>query len=852
MSDERWQRIKDVLQAALERAPELRSAFLDEACGDDAEMRTEVEQLLVSHGEAGSFLEEPAALPGPLPLVGKRVGSYRILGEIGRGGMGRVYRAVRDDDSFQREVAVKVAGGGFDWELGAARFLRERQILARLHHPNIATLHDGGATEEGQPYLVMELVDGEPLDAYCASRQLGVRERLALFLTVCDAVHYAHQNLVVHRDLKPSNILVTSEGAPKLLDFGISKLLSPEGDLETLPTATILPLLTPEYASPEQVRGEPVTTASDVYSLGVVLYELLAGARPYDITTRSPEEVLRVVCGADPERPSTAVRRRTSRVAAGPATQVPASALQGDLDTIVLKCLRKDASRRYGSARELSEDLGNFLEGRPVQARPDSAAYRASKFVRRHRAAVVATALALLALVGTTLVALVQAREARLARTRAEKRFQDVRRLAHSVIFELHDGIQRLPGSTSVRELLVKRALEYLDELDRDSPGDPGLKAELAAAYEKIGDVQGGIASQNLGHRADAKVSYRRALALRQELASRYPGDPDHQRGLSAMYGRLGMLASWDSDLAGAAANYSLQLEAMRNVIRMSPGDVKSRRSAAAALANLGQVRAMSGDVEQGLADSREAIRLFESLVREDPPELRKAGFDVDDTLASVRQMLGENLVATGRPAEAVTAFGPSLAYREAQVRKAPDDTVAKAKLAFLLVLVGEAQQRAGALVESSRSFARSVLLCEGLLAADPTDEATHLTWLYAQISWGELDVKAGRPKDAESRLRSALERLRPRLAPSSPSTEDKRLVRFEASAEHALALAVEARRAEGRGEGEACAHHLRAQEAWRAALGDGSLDRSDAEAAAQIRAAADRCRASAGVAGPH
>jgi len=441
-------------------------------------------------------------------------------------------------------------------------------------------------------------------------------------------------------------------------------------------------------------------------------------------------------------------------------------------------------------------------------------------------------------------VALVQAREARLARTRAEKRFQDVRRLAHSVIFELHDGIQRLPGSTSVRELLVKRALEYLDELDRESPADPGLKAELAAAYEKIGDVQGGIASQNLGHRAEAMASYRRALALRQELARRYPSDPEHQRGLSAMYGRLGMLSSWDSDLAGAAANYSLQLEAVQNVLRMTPGDVKSRRSAAAALANLGQARAMSGDVERGLADSREAIRLFESLVREDPPELRKAGFDVDDTLASVRQMLGENLMATGRPSEAVTAYGPALAYREAQVRKAPEDTVARAKLAFLLGIVGEAQHRAGALVESARSFAQAVLLCEGLLAADPTDEATHFTWLYAQISWGELEVKAGRFKDAESRLRSALERLRPRLG---PSTEDKRLVRLEASAEHALALALEARRPEGRGQGEACAHHLRAQEAWRAAVGDRPLDRPDAEAAGPIRAAADRCRASAG-----
>jgi non-specific serine/threonine protein kinase/serine/threonine-protein kinase len=832
MNDRHFQRRKSIFEGALEQPAALRSAFLGQECGGDAALRREVEELLAAHGQAGAFLEEPAALPVTVPLTGRRVGSYRILDEIGRGGMGRVYRAVRDDDSFQRQVAVKVAAGDLGSETGAARFLRERQILARLQHPNIATLHDGGATEEGQAYLVMELVEGEPLDAYCAARHLAVRERLALFRTVCDAVHYAHQNLVVHRDLKPSNILVTPAGTPKLLDFGISKLLSPDTEVDSLPTATILPVLTPEYASPEQVRGEPVTTASDVYSLGVVLYELLTGGRPYAIQTRSPEEVLRVVCRVEPARPSTAARRTGSPLS---------SALEGDLDTIVLKCLRKEAARRYGSARELADDIGNYLEGRPVLARPDSATYRASKFVRRHRAAVVATSLASLALVATTVVALVQAREARLARARAERRFQDVRRLANSVIFELHDGIERLPGSTAVRELLVKRALEYLDDLGSEDPDDPRLQSELAEAYQKIGDVQGGSATLNLGHRAEALASYRRALALRQQLAARFPDDPGQQRALSALHGRLGSLSTWNSDFGAAAASYTLQLEAARNLLRLRPGDAISRRAEAIALANLGQARCNGGDLERGLPDSRQAIALFEELVREDSPALRQAGYDVADNLATIRMMLGESLLAaTDRPGDALAALTPALAFREAQLRAAPLNAEAKGNLAFLLATVGDAQQRIGALAAAEASYRRAAALCEELLAADRADAESRITWLGIQVQWGELELKAGRTAAAERRLRRTLDDLRSNLA---TPTEDNRSLKMEALAQHALGRALEARRA---GSLDACAHHLRAHEAWRAALGDRPLTKFDGGTAERMRAAADRCRAKA------
>ena len=411
------------------------------------------------------------------------------------------------------------------------------------------------------------------------------------------------------------------------------------------------------------------------------------------------------------------------------------------------------------------------------------------------------------------------------------------------MIFELHDGIQQLPGSTSVRELLVKRALEYLDDLGSESPEDPRLKSELAAAYEKIGDVQGGIAFQNLGHRDEALASYGRALALRQELAKRFPDDSGHQSGLASIHSRLGMLSSWDSDLAGAVANYSLGLQASRKMVRLKPGDAKGRRGVAQALANLGQARCAAGDVEQGLADSREAIRLFEGLQREDPPELRTAAYDLGDGLATVQLMLGESLLAaTDRASEALEAFRPALAFREEQLRTAPNNADGKARLAFLIGTVGDAQQRVGALADAARSYERACTLSEELLAVDPKDEETRFMLLSLQVSAGEVDVKAGRLAAGEARLRSALARLR---LQRGPSPDDNRFLKVEAFGERALGLALDARGPQGRKPGEACTHHLRAHEAWLQALGESPMTKTDADLASRMRAAADRCRAS-------
>jgi serine/threonine protein kinase len=314
LNPERWQQVREILDKTIALRTSERSPYLDKVCTGDLELRTEVESLLGSHEQAGSiFLNTPAVdLKSAIPDIGRkpdragsRIGVYQIMEEIGHGGMGEVYRAVRADGQYDKQVAIKLVRVGFDTSLVLERFRHERQILASLDHPNIARLHDGGTTEDGIPYLVMELIEGMPIDQYCDTHDLDIPERLRLFNQVCAAVQYAHQRLVIHRDIKPGNILVTREGIPKLLDFGIAKILDPSAGAET----TIVRPMTPEYASPEQIRGEPITTATDVFSLGVVLYRLLTGCSPYPENAHTPHEFARMVCEMEPTRPSTAVSR---------------------------------------------------------------------------------------------------------------------------------------------------------------------------------------------------------------------------------------------------------------------------------------------------------------------------------------------------------------------------------------------------------------------------------------------------------------------------------------------------------------------------------------------------------------
>ena len=426
-SPERWQQIKETFSVALECESEARDAFLRKACGDDESLQAEVRSLLAaaeSDGAATSKVFRAASPPSPGqqaneaedPMLGRRIGAYRIEQRIGFGGMASVYRSSRADEEFRKQVAVKILRPDLDNADLLRRFRNERQTLAVLDHPNIVKLLDGGSTEEGLPYLVMDYVDGRPIDEYCDAHKLTVEQRLRLFCVVCEAVRCAHQSHIIHRDLKPNNILVTDDGTPKLLDFGIAKVLSTQDPSETVITRTATRHLTPAYASPEQVRGEPVTAATDVYSLGVVLYELLTGHRPYRLKQGTPAEIERAICEQEPDPPSTAIDRveteklsdgttvtktvedvsRTREVEPGKLRRN----LRGDLDNILLKALQKDWQRRYASVEEFEQDITNHLGHRPIKARPSTVAYRASKFVRRRKTEVIAAAMVTVILLG--------------------------------------------------------------------------------------------------------------------------------------------------------------------------------------------------------------------------------------------------------------------------------------------------------------------------------------------------------------------------------------------------------------------------------------------------------------------
>jgi len=416
MTPERWQHVKQVLAVALELDPTERAAYLDRSYAADASLRSDIEPLVASEQRLREkFLDRTdlaaaaAAVISPDEnfWVGRRVGPYKVVAQIGMGGMGEVYSAFRSDD-YQKVVALKfVRAGQYSGEV-FNRFKNERQILAGLDHPNLAKLLDGGTSEEGMPYFVMELIDGQPITEYCNQHQLAIRERLKLFLQVCAGVHYAHQHLIIHRDIKPGNILVTAEGIPKLLDFGIAKIVesgqSAEGPDATL---TSFRILTPRYASPEQIKGEPMTIATDVYSLGVVMYELLTGRSPYELVNGTTQEFAQEVCDKEPQKPSLAILRspaedrnpeNRSRAFGQISHERVSKQLRGDIDNIVLMALRKEPSRRYKSANDLHEDIQRHLGNIPVHARNDSVWYRTTKFVARHKAAVAASALVLVAL----------------------------------------------------------------------------------------------------------------------------------------------------------------------------------------------------------------------------------------------------------------------------------------------------------------------------------------------------------------------------------------------------------------------------------------------------------------------
>ncbi len=635
-----WSKVKNILQAALELPEDERSAYLDQECGSDQELRTAVERLLSADEEKVGFLDQPA---GSLlaedaeasSLEGQCVGPYRLVRELGRGGLGSVYLAVRADDEFQRQVAIKLLKRGMDTDEIVRRFRKERQILANLDHSNITRMYEGSSTEDGRPYFVMEYVEGEPIDRYCNRESLNVEDRLQLFRQVCSAVHFAHRNLVLHRDLKPSNILVAANGEPKLLDFGIAKLLTSEtADPSTL-TVQGFPVMTPEYASPEQVTGKTLTTASDVYSLGVVLYELLTGRRPYSLRVRTRDEVQKAHAEQSPEKPSTAVTLDQEATRDGGSSQggkfrigdydLPKlrRQLAGDLDTIVLMALRHEPERRYSSAEQFSEDIERHLQGLPVKAQEDTLLYRSERFISRHRFGLATAALIFLLITASAFTFAFQQRQTAQERDRAE--------LVSNFLVEIFNvaNPQEPEGPATARDLLDNGAKRIETELQ----DQPEVRAEV---METIANAYVNLASYE---RAQSLLT--KALEIRESLY-----DPDHFK-VAEICHSLGALYFYTGDYSSSETYLDRSLEIYEKQ--------KDRALDLAAAANTLAVLYK----KQGQYDIAESLYKKTLAIHE-----QEAGVDSQQVAASLNN-LASLYKTLGRYPEAEQFYRRSLAVKE-------------------------------------------------------------------------------------------------------------------------------------------------------------------------------------------
>jgi eukaryotic-like serine/threonine-protein kinase len=775
-----YERVMQIVEVLMDCDPAQLKDRLNQECAGDDYLRSEVERLLAEDKPLSRFLEESplnafsaSSISEADQFVGKQIGAYRITEEIGSGGMGAVYKANRADDQYKTEVAIKLIKRGMDTDAVLRQFRNERQILANLQHPNIARLLDGGSTDTGLPYFVMEYIDGTPIDLYCDEHKLSILERLKLFRTVCAALSYAHRNLVIHRDLKPSNILITADGVPKLLDFGIAKLLHDDtGATLTVATAPELRAMTPEYASPEQVRGEPITTSSDVYSLGVLLYELLTGHRPYRFPSRRADEVARVINEVEPERPSTIITRAkdtpptdttggklitpesVSQVREGEPEKLRRRLL-GDLDNIVLKALKKLPERRYSSVEQLSEDISRHLEGLPVMARKDTLSYRTQKFVQRHRGGVIAASLVLIALIVGMTTTIWQARVARRQRAIAERRFNDVRRLANSFMFEFYDEIDK--GPLKAKQLMVKKAIEYLDSLSTEAGNDPGLQRELATAYSRIAMVQGVGLLSNLNDPKGALESQRKALAIRERLLTLEPTNSEVRYEVAASNNAIGEAIAIPLAKPGEAMEYFRKAQTiLEPLVAANPNRREFRRELASVYraiseATLNMSDASAEERTKGRELQLKGVALYEALAAEDPKDL-----EVHRRLAGSYATMGIRANGEGKIAESAEYFRKAQAVDEAVMAAEPSNISFRRESAVTLSNLGVALLKLGDKQGALDHARKALALYQELVEADKNDANASKDLAIGYRNLGQASSEAGEKAGAsESYLKS-------------------------------------------------------------------------------------------------
>jgi len=790
MTPQRWEQIKSVLHEAMQLDPGERLTYLDHISVCDPGLRLELDTLLTANEEIPEALRtSPAALAAALhaaegllvrdPLLGVRIGPYEIIEELGSGGMGKVYRAARKDDEFEQVVAVKLVRSGGSSFFVLKRLHSERQILASLDHPNITRLLDGGTTAEGLPYLIMEFVDGQPIHRYCAARQLDLAERLRLFVQVCSAVHYAHQRLIIHRDIKPSNILITADGIPKLLDFGIAKILDPErGPLRSTATVSMVRLLTPAYASPEQLRGDAITTASDIYSLGVVLYELLTGFGAHTMF---------VAAQGAATRPSTLVRR-------GPppdALPLPmmrsawSRRLVGDLDNIVLKAMHPEPERRYSSAEQLAGDIRAHLQRRPVLARPDTLGYRCSRFLARHTAAAILFAMLSTALMACAGIIWNEARIAQAERARAERRFDDVRRLARSLTGEIYPSIQDLPGSTVARQLIVDRALQYLDSLAGDAGGDVPLERELAAAYALLGDLQGNGYYGNLGNANAALESYRKALTIRQRIANAAPRDAAAARELATSYRQIGVALDGLRHFDAALVNYRAAAQQFQRAVAGNL-DARALDGLAGQYFYLADAAVDAGRLDEAEASNRYGMDIRRRIVATDP----RVSMDVLTHSAGDHFVTARILEHKGQLERAAAEAQTCLDMLSQLMRADPSNHTLRTFRGTAAILLGEIEEQQGRGAQALASYRSALPDVQAVLTADPANARARSDVAHASERIGALESRGGEPARGVADLEQALRTMAP-LRSSELAFPDFRALVAECYAE--LASAYEA-----------------------------------------------------------
>jgi serine/threonine protein kinase len=732
MKSDRWNLIEEIFQGALERPSDARMRYAEQACGNDKQLLGEVRSLLESDSDAETVLRAAIAedlramtKTSSLSEIGLRLGPYLLVRELDGGGMGVVYLAVRSDDHYFQIVAIKMIRKGLDSPDLVQRFRRERQILATLNHPNIGAILDGGETEDGRPFIVMEFVEGQPITL--SSQGSSTRERIELFRSVCSAVHYAHQKLILHRDIKPSNVMVTPDGVVKLIDFGISKPMEPQLVLsEVTATEPSSRMMTPDYASPEQIQGKELTTATDIYSLGVLLYELLAGSRPYTLRNLSPAAAERVVCEQNPRKPSSTadLSKRMRRE------------ISGDLDRIVLTAMHVDPSQRYQSVQHLDEDLLRYLQGKPIAAKKSSLVYLLRKFVQRHKEAAVLTACALLLLPAVSL--LVYSRQSRIA----ERRAKQIRTLADSAVSDMTDKLQHSSASTETQAAIFHSALRFLDGLRKSSGDDPRLLLELSKAYVRVGDLEGSPLVADLGNSNAAVTSYQEASRIAIEANVRMPGTETTEAVIET-YQRLGAIEQFLGNMSEANKNYQQGLSRAQNLWRQKPDDPVRIRLLALNLEGLGDVNLWNLCPVQALDEYHSAFRIFGA----DP----NGAEDHDTMLIGLYLKRASALNEIGNQAAALANDRQAVALAETLAQRFPSSVQARRELFLtyeniILPLAGRDALNVGDSTQAQVYARKGLTIAQTLVEIDKKNAQAlyDLTLAYTSLGDSYRLVKPG------------------------------------------------------------------------------------------------------------